>query len=225
MNSNHDLPRTLAGEEVVLLAERALYWPSRETLVVADLHWGKGATFRRAGIPIPAGTTADDLERLDQALERTNARRLLVLGDLYHARAGRRSPAALAALSAWRERHGDLDILLIRGNHDRQAGDPARELTIECIDEPFVEGPFEFRHHPVPASERYVLHGHLHPLVRVAGAHLPAFILKPGFGILPAFGSFTGGAMVELGPDADLVVIVEGELLSLRRGLATEASM
>ncbi|HET7427286.1 MAG TPA: DEAD/DEAH box helicase, partial [Gemmatimonadales bacterium] len=58
-----DVGLRLAGEDLVLLPERALFWPRTATLVVADLHWGKAATFRAAGIPIPTGTTGEDLAR------------------------------------------------------------------------------------------------------------------------------------------------------------------
>ena len=109
---------------MLLLPERALFWPRAGTLVVADLHWGKGATFRAAGIPIPVGTTSDDLARLDGALLRTGARRLVVLGDLFHARAGRIATHTLAELRRWRGAAPELEILLVRGNHDRHAGDP-----------------------------------------------------------------------------------------------------
>src|SRR5215211_5787433 len=62
-----DVMLKIAGEEIHLLAERALWWPNASTLIVADLHWGKASTFRAAGIPIPIGTTSDDLARLDSA--------------------------------------------------------------------------------------------------------------------------------------------------------------
>ena len=79
-----DVEIHFAGERLVLLPERALFWPRTATLVAADFHWGKGATFRAAGIPIPVGATSDDLSRLDEALHRTAADRLIVLGDLFH---------------------------------------------------------------------------------------------------------------------------------------------
>jgi hypothetical protein len=34
----------LAGEHLRLLPERAAYWVERETLLVADIHWGNAAT-------------------------------------------------------------------------------------------------------------------------------------------------------------------------------------
>ena len=102
----------LAGETVTLLPERALYWPRRAALLIADLHLGKDATFRASGVPLPGGTTAADLARLSVALERSGARRLVILGDFFHARRGR-DPALLAEVAAWRAAHADLEIVLV----------------------------------------------------------------------------------------------------------------
>ena len=103
MANTADVHLELAGEPVRLLPERALFWPAACALVVADVHWGKAAAFRAAGIPIPGGATRQDLDRLDQAVARTGARRLIVLGDLFHAKAGRIATRTLAALRRWRE--------------------------------------------------------------------------------------------------------------------------
>ena len=89
------------GEELWLLPERAVFWPRAGALIIADAHFGKAATFRAAGIPVPGGTTAEMLRRLDAALDRGGATRLLVLGDLLHARAGR-APRTLELVAAWR---------------------------------------------------------------------------------------------------------------------------
>ena len=115
------LATVLAGEEVVLLAERALYWPRGATLLVADVHLGKAASLRAGGVPVPRGATATDLDRLDALVQRTGSRRLVVLGDFIHAATGR-VPALDAAVTAWRARHPDLALELVRGNHD---GTPA----------------------------------------------------------------------------------------------------
>lgn len=206
----------LAGEPVRLLPERALLLAARGTLVVADLHWGKAATFRAAGVPVPPGSTAADLARLDAALDRTGARRLVVLGDLFHARAGRLAPATLAVLGAWRSRRAALEILLVRGNHDHSAGDPPADLGITCVDPPHAEGPFTCRHHPEPRTgDGYVLAGHLHPTVRLVGAarqraRLPCFWFADRVGVLPAFGEFTGSALIRPGPH-DRVWVVAGD--------------
>src|SRR5215213_2758960 len=82
-------PIEFANESLHLLPDRAVYWPARSTLLVADVHFGKCATFRSLGVPVPAGSTQKDLARLTKLIELTSARRLVILGDLVHARAGR----------------------------------------------------------------------------------------------------------------------------------------
>ena len=59
----------IAGQPMRLLGDRALYWPARQRLMIADLHLGKGDVFRRAGISLPAGGTSDDLSRLERLVD------------------------------------------------------------------------------------------------------------------------------------------------------------
>ena len=87
--SEGDLKIDLRGESLVLLPERAMYWPAMEALFIADPHWGKAATFRAYGIPVPSGTTDEGIARLDRLAQRTCARQIIFLGDLLHAKAGR----------------------------------------------------------------------------------------------------------------------------------------
>ena len=72
-----DLRVEIAGEVLVLMPERVAAWPGRATLLVADAHFGKAASFRAAGIPVPRGTTGDDLASLDTALARAEVRRVV----------------------------------------------------------------------------------------------------------------------------------------------------
>ncbi|MEX2583439.1 MAG: ligase-associated DNA damage response endonuclease PdeM [Gemmatimonadota bacterium] len=208
-----DLPLALRGQSLSMLPERAVYWTEAATLVVADTHWGKTATFRAAGLPVPRGTTAEGLARLDAALDRTGASRLLVLGDLLHAREGR-APEMLRMIADWRERRSSLDVVLVRGNHDRHAGDPPPELRIDCREGPLLEPPFSFDHYQRPVEGTYLLSGHVHPSVRLAGrgrqrARLPCFWFRPHVAILPAFGGFTGSADVSPTPADRLFVVAD----------------
>ena len=191
----------VANERVLLLPERALWLPSHDTLLVADLHWGKAAAFRAAHVPVPMGTTSSDLARLSSALESTGARQLLILGDLLHARGGRHDET-FRIIAEWRERHEQVTMTLVRGNHDQHAGDPPATLRIRCTDEAARLGPFVGVHEPAPHAPGYVLCGHLHPCVTVRGRgkqslRLPAFVFGDTRGVLPAFSSFTGGGMYE----------------------------
>jgi metallophosphoesterase superfamily enzyme len=46
-----------ASRELRLLPQRALLDTASRSLMVADLHLGKAATFRAHGLPVPSGTT------------------------------------------------------------------------------------------------------------------------------------------------------------------------
>ena len=217
--SRGDAEIELAGESLKLLPERAIYWPRRATLLIADTHWGKAAALRANAVPVPRGTTAEDLARLSAALDRTQASRLVLLGDVIHAREGR-APATLAAVGRWRERHAALDILLVRGNHDQRAGDPPEELGIRCVDAPFGEQPFVYRHFPHESPDGYALAGHIHPAIKLYGgggqrATLPCFVFGRRVGILPAFGGFTGMGRIHPGPDDRVYAIADGEVIAL----------
>ena len=201
----------IQGEELVLSAERAVLWPRAETLLIADAHFGKAASFRANAVPVPHGTTAEALARVDTLLDRTSARRIIFLGDFLHAKEGR-APNTVGAIAEWRARHSSIDMILVRGNHDRHAGDPPAEIRIECVDAPLLDGPFALAHHPRAVSGSYVLAGHLHPSVVMTGParmweRLPCFWLGTEVGVLPAFGDFTGVA--EVSPaDGDRVFVI-----------------
>ena len=176
------LPPSTKEATLRLLPERAAYWAAERTLLVADVHLGKDATFRAEAVPLPLGSTASDLDRLSSLVTRTGAERLIVLGDLYHAPASM-TPAPLNALRAWREKHAKLDVVLVRGNHDHDAGTSPAGLRIQKHDGPMTLGPFCLQHDPdteaSPDRAGYVLCGHLHPgmVLRSGGQRerLPCF--------------------------------------------------
>jgi uncharacterized protein len=208
------------GQTLALLPERAISWTDASTLLVADTHFGKAATFRRTGLAVPTGTTADALDRLDAALARTGASRVIFLGDLLHARVGR-AASTLDAMAAWRRAWTGLDLVLVRGNHDRAAGDPPPELTIRCVDPPLVDGPFAFAHFPGAMPGYHLFAGHLHPAVKLVGrgrarARLPCFWFRPGSTVLPAFGDFTGSADVTPLPGDRIWVVTGTQVMPVR---------
>ena len=215
-----DVTIELAGEEVLLLPERALFWPRMATLFVADTHWGKAATFRAAGIALPGGTTTDDLARLGRVVQRTGVQRLVLLGDLLHAKAGR-AWQTLEAVTSWRAEWPEVEVLLVRGNHDWHAGDPPQEWGFAVVDAPHAMSPFVLLHQPNEQSDGYALAGHLHPGARLQGQgrqrlQLPCFWFGARVGVLPSFGSFTGMAVVTPAPGDRVYVIAEDAVLALR---------
>ena len=216
-DTRRDASVQVHGEELLLLPERAALWRARSTLLVADPHFGKAASFRAAGIPVPSGTTRDGLARLDAMLARTGARRIVFLGDYLHARAGR-APDTLMSLARWAAANAGIELVLVRGNHDRHAGDPPAGTRVRCVDAPLVEAPFVFAHHPVDSADGYVLAGHLHPGVSLVGRgrqheRLPCFWLRERYAVLPAFGDFTGLAIVDPAPGDRVHVVGDGQVM------------
>jgi DNA ligase-associated metallophosphoesterase len=224
----------LAGEELRLLPDGAAWWSARRTLLVADVHLGKAAAFRAAGVPVPEAATRKDLGRLAALVRATGAERLVVLGDLLHAKTSRQ-PAVLEAMERWRAAHRALSIVLVRGNHDRSAGDPPESFAVECVDEGYADGPFIYRHEPVAADATpggaAALFGHVHPVVRIversnrwsagrSGVRLKAFVAGERTLLFPAFGTFTGGAVVRPEPTDRVYVLVDERVMELPRPAA-----
>ncbi|WP_332826997.1 ligase-associated DNA damage response endonuclease PdeM [Ramlibacter sp.] len=199
----------LAGEDALLHPSGTLFLSAHGTLLVADAHFGKAVSFRKLGVPVPRGTTTETTARLDAAIADTGARRVVFLGDFLHS-VRSHSTGTLGVLHAWRERHHDLELTLVRGNHDDRAGDPPPSLRFDVVDEPLMLGGFALCHHPRPVDGAYVLAGHWHPCISVTGRaferlRLPCFWMgddsgqlpRQAVGILPALGSFTGMHRIE----------------------------
>jgi uncharacterized protein len=221
---------------LLLCAAKAAYDPVRRALFVADVHLGKALSFRALGVPVPAGTTALTLARLDRLLADHDAQHLFVLGDLLHGPAVRGS-GVIEQLMQWRQRHARVQMVLVRGNHDDRAGDPPARCGIEVVAEGLRLGPWELRHqvgrliplkqdcHENAGEHRpadgYVLSGHVHPVYRLRGradsVRLPAFLLRRHDAILPAFGEFTGGFAVAPAFE-DRLFVTDGENVREVRG-------
>ncbi len=215
------IPIEFGNERLILLADRALHWPARDALVLADVHLGKDASFRAAGMPVPAGNSTKDLSRIEKLIALTSARRLIILGDLVHARTSHQAELA-EAFSRWRELHAGLEIMLVRGNHDRHAGPPPVDWNIEQVPEPFDAGDLILTHHP-DLVDQPVLCGHVHPSIAVRDfdrtyVSMCCFVADQKQLILPAFGSFTGGYKVRGEPGRKIyalagksIVLMPGE--------------
>lgn len=210
-----EIDLTLAGEQITATAERALIW--KDTVFVADVHFGKDAMLRSALRWAPPGGTETDLARLDALLIGHSARRLVILGDLFHSE---HAAECAPTLRAWKDRHPNCEVLAIPGNHDRRTGQLAADCGFRAEPEGFRLGPWVLRHHPSAEPQAYTLCGHLHPLAGLRGPgrqrlRLPCFLLSERQGILPAFGSFTGGATVRPRPTDRVLAVGKGEIIPL----------
>ncbi|MEL6905268.1 MAG: ligase-associated DNA damage response endonuclease PdeM, partial [Planctomycetota bacterium] len=221
---------TLAGVEFELCPERAAFRRDRAELLLSDVHLGKAATFRRAGRPIPRGTTTSELARVDRLVERTGARRIAILGDLFHADVEPESPTARRFEEWLAHRSQTVELVLVRGNHDRHAEDFLARLPLRVEDEPWTPAPGPaYRHHPIPdpanADPDPWIAGHLHPGVRLDDGtdrvKLPAFWSRGETLVLPSFGSFTGAHPVDARPGDRLGAITPTGVIEVPASLTT----
>lgn len=209
------LSTKIRDQELSVFGRKALYWHEKKTLIVADTHWGKAEVFQEAGIPVPSTVLDSDLKDVSELVRETGALRLLVLGDLLHS--SKELPSDVKdRLEAWRFAT-DLPILSIRGNHDARAADFPKNWGIEWKNEPLLEGPFCFRHDPIVTQGFYTWAGHVHPVINIGRPRmrLPCFLVGPELGILPSFGSFTGGHAITPAAKDEVFVVAEGEVYSL----------
>jgi DNA ligase-associated metallophosphoesterase len=195
-----------AGEELILLPDRAVLWPARSALMLSDVHFGKSATFRAHGIPVPEGESQADLDRITNLVERHGVDHLAIIGDFYHSGIAL-SPALHDSLVSFRDSL-DAQIILVRGNHDQ-----ARHDLIPMVDR-LDWPPIQLVHDPADADpEQPTIAGHLHPLCRIGrggrASRLPCFLLKENLLVLPAFGTFTAGHIMKAKTGQTLYPIIK----------------
>ena len=207
----------VGGEQFVLRADRTLWIPGRRMLVVADLHLGKSAVFRRHGLPVPEVDTARDLERLSGAIAGLGAEQLLIAGDFFHAPAAQ-SQDVLAVVRRWRSEHAGLAVRRGVGTHDRGRAMPPADLEFAVSEESHEEGGLRFVHDPGQAGPGvFAVAGHLHPAVRLRGGgrSVPCFWFRRTGLVLPGFGTFTGGARVCPGEGERVFAVADGMVVEV----------
>jgi DNA ligase-associated metallophosphoesterase len=190
-----------------LSPERCIYWEEEQTLIVSDLHFGKTGHFRKSGIAVPQHVFKEDLQRLVHQIQFFKPSKLLVVGDLFHSVANKE----LEWFSKWRHDFPDLDIHLVKGNHDILKESWYRTAGIQLFKEGVNINGFCFTHDSLDCySEeqrnagisKYTISGHIHPGIRVNGGGrqslcLPCYYFGKDYAVLPAFSRFTGTALIE----------------------------
>ena len=218
----------LRGIRLCLRGDRSLLLEDTGSLLVADLHLGKSRHFRSRGLRVPEGADQDSAERLLDTVSAARPRELVILGDLLHS-AGALSPELIHRLVGDAGERGVEQVFLIRGNHDR--GSRSMEILeaagITVLPALRHASGLELRHEPPSAPAAPYVAGHLHPVARISAPgerlRLPAFVIEEAGIILPAFGSFTGGAPVEVQPRRRRVAAWEGALIALDGDLSNAA--
>ena len=185
-------PLSFGGQDFEVAGGRALFWPARRALIVADLHLEKASWFAARGQMLPPHDSLATLEDVAKLVAATDARELWCLGDNFHDPHGpsRLQPDALALLARLTT---SVSWTWITGNHDAHL--PAR-IGGQIADMAEVDG-LILRHQADNAEARPELSGHFHPkhrsTARGRSVTRPCFVEGCSKLILPSFGVLTGG--------------------------------
>jgi DNA ligase-associated metallophosphoesterase len=213
----HRIEIELRGETLEVWPERVVYWPERRTLMLADSHWGREDEFEPLGIAVPGCTLQAELSTLGDCIARSDAQRLIVLGDMIHSDPGITSHLR-ETIANWRRRH-DIELLVVPGNHEQQLDAFPDDWNISVTEPQLEIGPFVLQHRPGSSSDGYVLAGHLHPTVDLRGnsdrVNLPCFHLGPDYGVLPAFCDTKDGVAMPRRSDDRIYAITDKTIVDV----------
>ncbi|MFK8103901.1 MAG: ligase-associated DNA damage response endonuclease PdeM [Saprospiraceae bacterium] len=206
------------GQTLHLHPLKAIFWEEQKALLIADLHLGKAAHFRKSGIAAPAAIAKSNFDNLAELLYFFNPESVLFLGDLFHSSLNQ----VWERFTLFLEGFPNISFELIKGNHDILPSAIYETSVLKFHDPTLTIPPFIFSHHPLPTEQLscYNFYGHLHPGVILEGfggqqLRLPCFHFGGKQAILPAFGAFTGLAIQNSKPGDRVFVIAEEEVLEV----------
>lgn len=208
----------IRGQTCHLLAEKAVFWEEEKTLILSDIHIGKGLVFRKAGIPIPHGIMDDDLANITKLIQLYHVEKCIIVGDLIHAKSGMSEDVKLK-FHEWLQ-NVKCEVHLVLGNHDRYLiNNLPEEWSLHVHMEGLLIEPFYFSHFPIPHGKWFVWSGHLHPKVELSNKYdrlvLRCFQVFENLCILPAFGFFVGGTLVKKSKDCKIYAIADTSVIPL----------
>lgn len=203
----------------VLLPQKAIYWKETRTILISDLHIGKIAHFRKAGIPIPQEGSQKNFNRLEEIIANTNPVHILFVGDLFHSDVNQEWDQ----FCNWRKQYPAIKMDIVLGNHDRLPENFCDNYQIDIYPKELVIGPFTFAHHPRTEfkEDEYVISGHVHPVISLSGVArqyvtVPCFYFGLQQAILPSFGYFTGGYAIEIDEHDTIVAVAQNKLFAVQ---------
>ena len=181
----------IKSQQFILDPSGAVYWKEKKSLLIADVHLGKVAHFRKNGVAVPRQAEGAFYKKIAALFTKFSVQRLIFLGDLFHSFQNNE----WYLFEAWIKQQS-IKIILIEGNHDIIPAWKFENLGV-YVKEYFEEEDFHLSHFPIDKKNYFVICGHLHPGVKLKGAglqqlKLPCFIQSKNQLILPSFGAFTG---------------------------------
>lgn len=207
----------LGGTELLLSAMKCVFLPWVKTLLLADLHLGKAAHFRKNALPLPQQAHIRDYENLHRVLDSFQPERVIFLGDLFHSSYNK----AWEETALFFQSYPKMRWQLVMGNHDILHHAHYAEANLECIEEGTALHGLTLFHHPPEHTENQMapqVCGHIHPGISLSSKSrdrivLPCFYLKGQQLILPAFGALTGLARCKKESEQERLIGISGDSL------------
>jgi DNA ligase-associated metallophosphoesterase len=211
------------NQHLWLSPERTIYWEDEKALILSDSHFGKTGHFRKSGVPVPQNVFLEDLQRLFNLLQFYKPKKLIVVGDLFHSKSNKEH----LLFEKWRNDFAELNVLLVKGNHDILPRDWYEQTKINVFDDrPLKIHAFAFTHDYMNIekfpqhTDAYFFTGHLHPGIFIKGKsrqslRFPCFYFTQQFAVLPAFSKFSGLALIDKKKTDSVFAIVNDELLEM----------
>ncbi len=206
------------GQTLILHPKKGIFWKEQQTLLLADLHLGKAAHFRKQGLAAPAAILHQNFNNFRQLLKDFTPRRVLFLGDLFHSSLNQ----VWEKFAAFLEEYPNISFELVKGNHDILPEAIYEASVMKIHQPPLIVEPFIFSHYPLKQNTftQYNFYGHLHPGVVLEGwgkqvMKLPCFFFEETQAVLPAFGAFTGLAIMQPKIVDRVFVVTDKEVLEM----------
>ena len=201
--------------QFVLHPSGGIYWREKQSWLLADVHLGKVAHFRKNGIAVPRNAEGSFYQKMEILLPLFPVKRIIFLGDLFHSFQNNE----WYLFKAWVKQQ-PFQMILIVGNHDIIPNWKFESLGI-LVQKHRKEGPFFFAHFPDQKTKQFVFCGHVHPGVTLTGVgkqqmKLPCFYKSSNQLILPAFGAFTGVHIVKPKAEDRIYITTGKEVLEIK---------
>lgn len=187
-------------------------------LIVADVHLGKATHLNKYGQALPNNRSSRDMKSLSILADGLEARRVLILGDLFHSDHN----SEFALLKDTVSHHREVSFEVVPGNHDILSHEYYRKAGITVHDDPYCMHDLCFTHDAAKLKDsggKYIVAGHVHPGITLHGKgrqslRLPCYYFGKYAALLPAFGTLTGTFTIRHEHPDDHIYVIAGEKIS-----------
>lgn len=175
--------------------------------------------FRKAGIAIPVQASTQTLADLEALVMKVMPEQLIILGDLFHSDHN----TEWQLFDEFLGRFNGLHCVLVEGNHDILDNKLYQDAGLDVHESMVFEQSILMVHDPLEANDTsyYQLGGHIHPGVRIVGRgrqsmRLPCYYFGLEYGILPAFGRFTGLHVLDPKKNDRVYTVVTDQVIKIQ---------